>query len=86
MISIVKILGILSPLILSINGKADLKRFFTKLMSICSRKVIRAFEQIEGRGINKAIHVMKIIMYNQKELTSFISSFAKIIEQLEEID
>jgi hypothetical protein len=43
-ISIVKILGILSPLILSINGKNDLKRFFSKLLLICNRKLIKSFE------------------------------------------
>lgn len=31
-ISIVKILGILSPLILRINGMVDLKKFFNKLL------------------------------------------------------
>ena len=66
MISIVKILGILSPLILSINGKADLKKFFIKLLGICGRKVMRAFEEVEGLGMTRKIHVMKYILYSQK--------------------
>ena len=81
-ISIVKILGILSPLILSINGKADLKRFFIKLLQICGRKALRAFQSLDSGGMANKVHVMKYILYNQKELTSFIGSFAKIIEQL----
>ena len=66
-IFIVKVLGIMSPLILAINGKADLKKFFSKLLSICGRKVIRAFEEVDGSFVaNKKVMMMKIVLYNQK--------------------
>lgn len=42
--SIIKIMGTLSSLILKINGKQDLQRFFSKLLFICNRKLIRSFE------------------------------------------
>lgn len=87
-ISIVKILGILSPLILTINGKRDLKKFFSELLKICNRKVVRAFEETEVEQQVQAmtrITKIKLILYSQKELVSFIGSFAKILEHLEEV-
>lgn len=66
-ITIVKILGILSPLILSINGMQDLRRFFSKLLSMCNKKMLKAFgdgdDQIMSFDKNKK---MKLILYNQK--------------------
>ena len=68
-VSTVKILASMSPLILAINGHRDLNKFFLRLLNICGRKVVRAFENYENQTQSSSANhyqTMKLILYNQK--------------------
>lgn len=90
MVSIIRTVGYFSPVILQISGKDQLKLFFHRLLEICDRKMIKAFESMdsqkfEGRWEAKNTFTMKTIMYRHKQIYSFIGSFARIIEHLDEL-
>lgn len=47
---------------------------------------MKAFGNWQQSGSDEGGRKMKIILYNQKELISFIVSFAQILETLEKIE
>jgi hypothetical protein len=49
MVSIIRTVGYFSPVILQISGKDQLKLFFHRLLEICDRKMIKAFESMDSQ-------------------------------------
>jgi hypothetical protein len=90
MVSIIKTVGFFSRVIAVISGKDQLRLFFHKLLDICDKRMVKSFEsqdthRLEGRWMAAHAKSMKSILYGHKQIFSFIGSFARIIEHVDDI-
>lgn len=94
---IIRAVGIFSKAIEKLMGEEHLKKFFLKLVEIGEMKVIRAFnendksvkekeeEEKELQNQPRFVATYRTVLYKQKQLNSFIISYANIVSSLKSI-